>query len=67
MAQHKPRTAPTSTNIPHGSKWPAIGAITLFTTMFGVSAVLNGWTVGPWIAYLGLAGVAYMFFGWFAR
>ena len=51
--------------IPHGSKWPAIGAVTLFTTMFGVSAVLNGWTVGPWIAYLGLAGVAYMFFGWF--
>ena len=51
--------------IPHGSKWPAIGAITLFTTMFGVSALLNGWTIGPWIAYLGLAGVAYMFFGWF--
>ena len=41
--------------IPHGSKWPAIGAITLFTTMFGVSALLNGWTIGPWIAYLGLA------------
>jgi len=51
--------------IPHGSKWPAVGAITLFTTMLGVSAVLNGWNAGPWIAYLGLAGVAYMFFGWF--
>jgi len=51
--------------IPHGSKWPAIGAITLFTTMLGVAAVLNGWSFGPWIAYLGLAGVAYMFFGWF--
>jgi cytochrome c oxidase subunit III len=51
--------------IPHGSKWPAIGAITLFTTMFGVAALLNGWTAGPWITYLGLAGVAYMFFGWF--
>jgi cytochrome c oxidase subunit 3 len=51
--------------IPHGSKWPAVGAVTLFTTMLGVSAVLNGWSFGPWIAYLGLAGVAYMFFGWF--
>jgi cytochrome c oxidase subunit III len=51
--------------IPHGSKWPAIGAITLFTTMLGVAAVLNHWSLGPWIAYLGLAGVAYMFFGWF--
>jgi len=51
--------------IPHGSKWPAIGAITLFTTMLGVAAVLNHWSFGPWIAYLGLAGVAYMFFGWF--
>jgi cytochrome c oxidase subunit 3 len=51
--------------IPHGSKWPAVGAVTLFVTMFGTSAVLNGWDIGPWIAWLGLAGVAYMFFGWF--
>jgi cytochrome c oxidase subunit 3 len=51
--------------VPHGSKWPVVGAITLFTMMFGVSAVLNGWSFGPWIAWLGFAGVAYMFFGWF--
>ena len=51
--------------IPHGSKWPAVGAVTLFTTMLGTAAVLNGSSLGPWIAYLGLAGVAYMFFGWF--
>jgi len=51
--------------IPHGSKWPAIGAVTLFVTMLGTAAVLNGSSLGPWIAYLGLAGVAYMFFGWF--
>jgi len=51
--------------IPHGSKWPAVGAVTLFVTMLGTAAVLNGWDAGPWIAYLGLAGVAYMFFGWF--
>ncbi len=51
--------------IPHGSKWPAVGAVTLFVTMLGTAAVLNGSGLGPWIAYLGLAGVAYMFFGWF--
>jgi len=51
--------------IPHGSKWPAVGAVTLFVTMLGTAAVLNGSSMGPWIAYLGLAGVAYMFFGWF--
>jgi cytochrome c oxidase subunit 3 len=51
--------------IPHGSKWPAVGAAALFTTMLGTAAVLNGASVGPWIAYLGLAAVAYMFFGWF--
>jgi len=51
--------------VPHGSKWPAIGAVTLFVTMAGTAAVLNGVDIGPWIAYIGLAGVAYMFFGWF--
>ena len=28
--------------IPHGSKWPAIGAAALFITMLGTAAVLNG-------------------------
>jgi cytochrome c oxidase subunit 3 len=51
--------------IPHGSKWPAVGAIALFTTMLGTAAVLNGVDIGPWIAWAGLAAVAYMFFGWF--
>jgi cytochrome c oxidase subunit 3 len=51
--------------IPHGSKWPAVGAAALFVTMLGTAAVLNGSSFGPWIAYLGLAAVAYMFFGWF--
>ena len=51
--------------IPHGSKWPAVGSAALFVTMLGTAAVLNGASLGPWIAYLGLAAVAYMFFGWF--
>ncbi len=51
--------------IPHGSKWPIVGAVSLFITMLGTAALLNGANVGPWILYLGLAAVAYMFFGWF--
>jgi cytochrome c oxidase subunit III len=50
--------------IPHGSKWPIVGSVSLFTTMLGVSAWLNGFT-GPWVFYFGLALVAFMFFGWF--
>ena len=51
--------------IPHGSKWPIVGSVALFTTMLGVSAWLNGVHVGPWVFYTGLAMVAFMFFGWF--
>jgi cytochrome c oxidase subunit 3 len=51
--------------IPHGSKWPIVGSVALFTTMLGVSSWLNGVHVGPWVFYAGLAMVAFMFFGWF--
>jgi cytochrome c oxidase subunit 3 len=51
--------------IPHGSRWPIIGSVALFVTMLGTAALLNGSSLGPWILYLGLAAVAYMFFGWF--
>ena len=65
MAQAQAAHGSDKYYIPHGSKWPAVGAVTLFVTMLGTAAVLNGSSMGPWIAYLGLAGVAYMFFGWF--
>ena len=40
--------------IPHGSKWPIVGSVALFTTMVGVSSWLNGVHVGPWVFYAGL-------------
>src|SRR5262245_41316660 len=52
--------------IPHGSKWPAVGAAALFTTMLGVALLLNDRAVWPWVLWIGLAAVAYMFFGWFS-
>jgi cytochrome c oxidase subunit 3 len=64
MAQAHAAHAADKYYIPHGSKWPIIGSVALFTTMVGVAAWLNG-AIGPWVFYAGLALVAYMFFGWF--
>ena len=51
--------------IPHGSKWPAIGAVALFTTMLGVALLLMDAVAWRWVLVLGLAAVIYMFVGWF--
>src|SRR5688572_21865275 len=51
--------------IPHGSKWPAIGAMALFTTMLGVALLLMDAAAWRWVLVLGLAAVIYMFVGWF--
>jgi cytochrome c oxidase subunit 3 len=62
--------APTSTAsekyyIPHGSPWPIVGSIALFTTVGGAALWLNHVHAGPWIVTLGLALLACMFIGWF--
>ena len=51
--------------IPHGSKWPIIGSLSLLVTMLGAAALLNGLDVAPWILLVGLLAVFYMFYGWF--
>jgi cytochrome c oxidase subunit 3 len=51
--------------IPHGSKWPIIGSLSLFVTMLGAAALLNGVDIAPWIFLVGLLAVFYMFYGWF--
>ena len=50
--------------IPHGTPWPIIGSVALFTTMLGVAAWLNEW-FGPGVFAVGLALLAVMFIGWF--
>jgi cytochrome c oxidase subunit 3 len=65
MAQAHAANTADKYYIPHGSKWPIIGSVALFTTMLGVASWLNGANVGPWVFYAGLALVAFMFFGWF--
>ena len=51
--------------IPHGSKWPIVGSVSLFTMMLGAAALLNGVNIAPFIFWAGFAAVLYMFYGWF--
>ena len=51
--------------VPHGSPWPIVGSIALFTTVGGGALWLNHVSAGPWIVTLGLALLTFMFVGWF--
>ncbi|HBK56833.1 MAG TPA: cytochrome c oxidase subunit 3 [Xanthomonadales bacterium] len=51
--------------VPHGSKWPMVGTLGLFTTVFGVANWLNGNAWGQPVFYAGLAILVVMLFGWF--
>jgi cytochrome c oxidase subunit 3 len=51
--------------IPHGSPWPIVGSVALFTTVGGAAMWLNHSTLGPWFFTAGLLLVAFMFTGWF--
>jgi cytochrome c oxidase subunit 3 len=62
--------APTSTAsekyyVPHGSPWPIVGSIALFTTVGGGALWINHAQAGPWVMTAGLALLAFMFVGWF--
>jgi len=51
--------------VPHHSKWPIIGSITLFMAMLGLGSWLNDAAWGKWLFLLGIAGVAATLFFWF--
>lgn len=51
--------------VPHGSHWPIVGSIGLFTLMAGAATWLNGAAVGPYVFTAGAAIIIYMIFGWF--
>jgi cytochrome c oxidase subunit III len=53
--------------VPSPSKWPMVGAISMFFFMIGMSGTVNDKPYGPYVLALGLAILAYMFFGWFAE
>jgi len=51
--------------IPHGSHWPMVGSVGLFTTLAGAATWLNGSGAGKFIMLAGAAIIIYMMFGWF--
>ena len=51
--------------VPHGSPWPILGSVALFTLMIGAVSFLNEWA-GGWSFLPGSLLLAFMFFGWFA-
>jgi cytochrome c oxidase subunit III len=51
--------------VPHGSPWPIVGSVSLFTTVSGVALWLNHVSAGPVIMTIGLLLLIIMFAGWF--
>ena len=50
--------------VPHGSPWPILGSVALFSIVLGSAAYLNAWT-GAWAFLPGTLLIAAMFFLWF--
>jgi cytochrome c oxidase subunit 3 len=65
MAHAPTSTASAKYYVPHGSPWPIIGSVALFTTVGGGAMWLNHVNAGPWVMTLGLALLTFMFVGWF--
>jgi cytochrome c oxidase subunit III len=51
--------------VPHGSKWPIIGSVSLFTMMFGAASWMNEASFGKPLFFAGMAAILLMLFGWF--
>jgi cytochrome c oxidase subunit III len=51
--------------VPHGSPWPIVGSVSLFTTVGGAAMWINGAAAGPWVMAAGLLLLTFMFAGWF--
>jgi cytochrome c oxidase subunit 3 len=64
MSEHQAPADHSKYYVPHGSQWPIVGSVALFTTMLGVVSWLNEW-FGPGLFALGLGILAFMFIGWF--
>jgi len=51
--------------VPHGSRWPVIASVALFTTMVGFASWLNEASWGRPLFFAGLAFLAAILFKWF--
>ena len=66
MAVATAATLPGGYYVPHGSRWPFIGSVAMFVLMIGAGAWVNGMEIGRSIFFVGLAGMLYTLFRWFA-
>ena len=48
--------------IPHGTHWPIIGSVALFTLLIGFSVLLNGTSGGEWLMVAGFLMLVFMMF-----
>src|SRR5690606_3405147 len=59
--------------VPAQSKWPIIGAVGLFLTVYGAGTIMmrstagDETTAGWWVFLIGSLVMAYMLFGWFSN
>ena len=51
--------------IPHGTRWPIMGSIGLFTLLGGFALLLNGNASASWIMVVGVLILVAMMIGWF--
>ncbi len=51
--------------VPHGSHWPIVGSLGLFSLAVGSAMALNNAAGGALLAMLGAATIIVMLFGWF--
>ncbi len=58
--------APTHYYVPHGTRWPIVGSVGLFTMLGGSALWLNQFAPGPWVALTGLLILLVMIVGWFS-
>jgi cytochrome c oxidase subunit 3 len=54
-------------HLPHGTNWPILGSIALFTLFAGTSILLNGNSIGQWPMIAGFVLILYMMFRWFGQ
>jgi cytochrome c oxidase subunit 3 len=52
--------------VPHGSRWPVIASVALFTAMLGFARWLNDLALGKELFFAGVAFLALILFKWFA-
>lgn len=51
--------------VPHGSRWPIVGSIGMFTMLASAANWMNGHSLAEWTFWLGFAIIIFMAFGWF--